>query len=61
MLTVIEKTDKRSKNRTIIWKCRCDCGKIIEARTDHLMRKERPIQSCGCIQYKNKKLKHSDD
>jgi len=28
-LTVLEPTDKR-KNRNIIWKCRSDCGKIVE-------------------------------
>ena len=45
-LLVIEKTDKR-KNNAVIWKCKCDCGKIIETTTSQLTSKH--IQSCGCL------------
>lgn len=47
-LIVIEKTDKRSGNREIIWKCRCDCGNITEA-SSYLLRNGQ-TQSCGCLQ-----------
>ena len=45
-LTALNPTDKRS-NRTVIWKCCCDCGNIIEARATLLQ--SGKIRSCGCI------------
>lgn len=47
-LTVLEDTQKRNYNQTIIWKCQCDCGGIIEVPTNHL--NSGHTQSCGCIQ-----------
>lgn len=35
-----------SKNGHTYWKCRCDCGKIIEVQTSHLTCKK--ITNCGC-------------
>lgn len=49
-LTVIEKTDKRSKSRGVIWKCRCDCGNIVEVEAGALTDKDRGTKSCGCLQ-----------
>lgn len=46
-LTVIEKTDKRSSNKRIIWKCRCECGNETEVTGDHL--KSGHTKSCGCL------------
>lgn len=46
-LTVLEKTDKRASNRSIIWKCKCDCGNICEISRDSLV---KGTQSCGCLQ-----------
>lgn len=48
-LTVIEKTNKISSNRNVIWKCQCSCGKIIEVNSKVLRNKE--IKSCGCKKY----------
>ena len=48
MLTVIEKTNKRSINENIIWKCQCDCGTIIELPTNSLT--SGNTKSCGCLQ-----------
>jgi hypothetical protein len=45
-LTVIGKTDKRSKNRKVIWSCLCDCGNYKEVQTDYLTSKD--TKSCGC-------------
>ena len=46
-MVVLEKTDKRTSNRSIIWKCLCDCGNICEISQDSL---NRGTQSCGCLQ-----------
>lgn len=32
-LTVIEDSGKRTKNREILWKCKCDCGNFCERTT----------------------------
>lgn len=34
-------------NSHMYWKCQCDCGKIVEVASNHLLRQD--IQSCGCI------------
>lgn len=44
-LTVIERIG--SKNNRSLWKCQCDCGKIINVPRDSLIRGN--TQSCGCI------------
>lgn len=44
-LTVIEKTDKRTKRGVVIWKCICDCGNLVEKSTVSLRRDK----SCGCL------------
>ena len=36
-----------SRNKRTYWKCRCDCGNIIEARADQL--KSGNTKSCGCL------------
>ena len=51
-LTVIEKTALKSKNRSIMWQCKCDCGndKLVpatELRRGH-------IKSCGCMASDNR-------
>ena len=48
-LTVIEKTNKRSSDGCIIWKCKCDCsdGSYIEVDTHSLL--SGATQSCGCL------------
>lgn len=49
-LTVIEKTDKRGSDGSIIWKCRCDCGNECEVNGNYL--KNGDTKSCGCIKSK---------
>lgn len=46
LLTVIEETPQR-KNNSIVWKCQCECGKIVNVSSDYLMRGYR--LSCGCL------------
>lgn len=42
-----------SKNKRTFWKCKCDCGNIIEARADAL--KTGKIKSCGCLNDEKRK------
>ena len=54
-LTVLEITDER-KNRQVVWKCQCDCGKITYVvgqalRTNH-------TTSCGCSRKDCKNVKN---
>lgn len=37
-----------SKNSMKMWKCKCDCGKIVEVRQGNL--KNGHTKSCGCLQ-----------
>lgn len=50
-LTVIEETQKR-KNKSIVWKCKCDCGNIIEASTKEL-RSDGLISCAVCGKTRN--------
>lgn len=43
-LTVIEKTDKRDAGGSVVWRCKCDCGNIIDVSGNALTRQK----SCGC-------------
>ena len=45
-LTIIEKTDQRGADGSIIWKCKCDCGNKHYASTNSL--RTGAIASCGC-------------
>jgi len=52
-LTALEKTDKRQDGGSIIWKCKCDCGNIIEISSKRL---QAGINvSCGCYQKERQK------
>lgn len=46
-LTVIEKTNQKLKNGSVLWRCRCECGNEILVTTSHL--NGRYVQSCGCL------------
>ena len=52
-LTVLEKTDKRGADRSIIWKCQCKCGKILEVNGSNL--RNGHTKSCGCIKGESQK------
>lgn len=49
-LTVIEPTEERY-NRSIIWRCKCDCGNEILVPTGRLT--SGNTKSCGCLQLEN--------
>ena len=46
-LTVLQKTDKRRQG-SVIWKCLCQCGNIIDVCSVELINGD--TQSCGCYQ-----------
>ena len=48
-ITVLEKTNHRAKNRAIMWKCKCDCGKVWEVSSEQI---KRGFYSCGCVKSK---------
>jgi hypothetical protein len=50
-LTAIKATKKRDKHNHLLWKCRCECGKIKYLPTSVLKRSK----SCGCRGRKNLK------
>lgn len=45
-LSLISKTDQRVGG-SVVWKCRCDCGKIVEVSSRDLGR--GAVKSCGCL------------
>ena len=46
-LTVIKDSGQRSRNRNIIWDCKCECGNICQVTTNNL--KQNITMSCGCL------------
>lgn len=49
-LTVISKSDKRTKNGNVYWNCECECGNFTEVTTAKLT--SGSTKSCGCIKGK---------
>lgn len=50
-LYVLELSGKHSgscRNKTTYWKCKCDCGNVVDVRSSLLIRGD--AQSCGCLQ-----------
>lgn len=50
-LTIIRPTDGRSRSRSIIWECRCDCGNTVFVPAHRLT--DESTKSCGCLYRKN--------
>ena len=50
-LTVLEPLEKRASDRSINWRCRCDCGKELVASSNNL--RQNHYSSCGCMQITN--------
>lgn len=51
-LTAIEPTEERQRT-SVVWRCRCDCGKEMLASTAKLT--GGIVQSCGCLQADQRK------
>lgn len=50
-LTGLEPTDQKNNSGSIIWKCRCDCGKICFVSTGDF--NSEKVRSCGCLAKEN--------
>lgn len=55
-LTAICPTEKRNYAGSLIWKCKCDCGRETEATVNDL--KKGNTRSCGCLKKEYQKLVH---
>lgn len=44
---VVVEFARKTKTRKYLWLCKCDCGNIVECRSDGL--KSGHTQSCGCL------------
>ena len=55
-LTVLEKTNRRYKDGSVLYICQCDCGNIKEIPSNVLS--PSGVKSCGCL-LKDAKEKHS--
>ena len=45
-LIALELSGKKIK-RSYVWKCQCDCGNIVEIKSDYLLNGD--TKSCGCL------------
>ena len=52
-LLVLEKTNKRQDSGSIVWKCQCECGNVIELSSKRLI--NHINVSCGCYQKERQK------
>lgn len=50
-LTVIEECDERSRQHKIVYKCQCDCGKMVDTIGAEL--RNGRAKSCGCLRVSN--------
>lgn len=46
-LEVLSPTEKRADEGSVVWLCRCDCGKFAEVSSRRLVRGK--VRSCGCL------------
>lgn len=47
-LTALRPTEKRDRNKNVVWVCQCECGELTEVGAGHLRRGS--TKSCGCLQ-----------
>lgn len=47
LVSILRKTDERTKDNRIVWECRCDCGKVLFRSAKDL--KSGHTKSCGCF------------
>lgn len=46
-LVALEPTERRADNGSVVWRCRCDCGQMVEVVAGRLMKGK--VRSCGCL------------
>jgi len=47
-LTVLDRAGSGA-NRSIVWRCRCACGRASHVPSNALLRQNQPTRSCGCL------------
>ena len=47
-LTAVADTGRRASNGAVVWRCRCDCGGVVEVISTNLGKGTR---SCGCLRH----------
>lgn len=52
-LLVLEETNNRADNGSIVWRCKCECGNIVEISSKRLV--NGLAVSCGCYQKERQK------
>ena len=57
MLTALYPTDRRSTRGSVIWHCKCDCGREADVSYNSLLYGRQ--QSCGCKKTENDKKLHT--
>ena len=58
-LLILEDSSKRD-NRSVIWKCKCDCGELLEVSARSLINGDK--KSCGCLNNESRsKIKLKDE
>ena len=58
-LTVIKENGK--KNGKIVWQCKCECGNITNVLGTSLTKKDKPTQSCGCLQKEKTRIANQSE
>jgi hypothetical protein len=48
-LLVLDGFGKNTSTGKMMWRCRCDCGTVVEVRHDYLMHTNCPKTHCGCV------------
>lgn len=52
-LVAVKPTDKRAGTGSIVWECRCDCGKVVYEPANRLRYHTSNVTSCGCGKHIN--------
>lgn len=47
LLAIKPLTQREPSNRTVIWLCRCSCGRFHKVNSNNLQRGQ--VRSCGCL------------
>jgi len=50
-LTALSPSDKRSGKKSVLWHCRCDCGREVDVAYNELL--YTTVKSCGCQKKEN--------
>lgn len=52
--------NKDAKPGRFYWKCKCDCGNVIDVREDSLLSTSRSARSCGCLRSESLKKHYAE-